>query len=105
MAVQIVGARLSDLTRVVLDLGTRVSEMAWTNKVVSETAQELLVEFRDRNGQGKGKGKEVIPESEDMKEQESEGSEGEEEEEVDEDVVKGPEILTLDVDESMEAEN
>ena len=54
---------------------------------------------------GKGKGKETIQDSEDAKEQESEGEEGEEEEEVDEDVVKGPEISTLDVDESMEVEN
>ena len=147
-AVRVIGARISDLTRVVSELGTGVSEMIRINRTMSDTAQELLVEFRDLTwvqhqtkgllhvvakrlesldgvemvaetgserksesekkmekgleimGQkGKGKEKEVVPESEDANK-----SEGLEEEEVDEDVVKGPEISTLDVDESMEIE-
>ena len=138
-----------DLTRVVSEFGAGVSEMVRINRAMLDTAQELLVEFRDLTwvqhqtkgllhvvakrlesldgveivaenrserksesekkmekeleimGQkGKGKEKEVVPESEDANE-----SEGEEEEEVDEDVVKGPEISTLDVDELMEVEN
>ena len=150
-ALQVIGVRISDLTRSMSTLGSEVSEMAKTSKITSDTAKELLVEFRDltwiqnqtkgllhvvakrlesldgvevieergaesemrlksgkngeeENNHGKGKGKEVVPDLEDAKEQESEGLEGDEEEEVDEDVVKGPEISTLDVDESMEVE-
>lgn len=144
MAIRIIGARLSDLTRSVLDLGTDISEMAQTNKSVADTAKEFLVEFWDltwiqdqtkgllhvvakrlesldgvevikerevesekkktesgsgSGGQsGKGKEKEVIPELKD------ESEESGDEEEEGEDVVKGLEISTLDVDESMEAE-
>ena len=139
-ALRIIGVRISDLTRVMSEIKTGISEIAKNSKSSSDTAKESLVELRDltwvqdqtrgvvhlvakrlesldgvervsetrselkKSGEVtaegadvKGKGKEVVPESKDG----SEVSEGEEEEE---DVVKGPEISTLDVDESMEVE-
>ena len=147
MAIQTIGAGLSDLTQVVSDLGTDISEMTKTNKSTSDTTKELLVKFQDltwiqnqtkgllhvvarrlesldgvervpeqnpevmgmevekksEKADVKGKGKELIPDSEEAKDGESD--ESEEEEEGGDDVVKGPEILTLDVDELMEVEN
>ena len=139
-ALRIIGVRISEMTRVMSEINTGVSEIAKNMKSASDTAKESLVElrdltwvqdqtrgvvhlvakrlesldgvervletrpelkkFREETSEGadvKGKGKEVVPESKDG----SEVSEGEEEEE---DVVKGPEISTLDVDESMEVE-
>lgn len=148
-AVWIIGARMSDLTKAISDLGVNVTEISKSNKSVSDTAKELLVEFCDltwvqHQTKGllhvvakrlesldgiervleKGTESEIAEKTEQQKTEKetkekkkeqrtilvaggakgSEDSEEEDSEYVDEDVVKGPEISTLDVDELMEVE-
>ena len=90
---------VQDQTRGVVNLVAKRLESLDGVERVSETRSELKKsgEETSEGADVKGKEKEVIPESKDG----SEVSEGGEEEE---DVVKGPEISTLDVDESMEVE-
>ena len=140
---------MSDLTKAISDLGVNVTEISKSNKSVSDTAKELLVEFRDlmwvqhqtkgllhvvakrlesldgiERVSEKGTESEIAEKMEQQKTEKetkekkkerrtilvaggakgSEDSEEEDSEYVDEDVVKGPEISTLDVDELMEVE-
>ena len=71
------------------------------------TISESEVEVKGVKRQDKGKEKEMVKKNKEAEEsgksEESEKSEGSDGSEV-EDVVKGPEISTLDVDESMEVE-